>query len=177
MSVRFFKHLVFAVPLLALGCTESTTSEDVSEAREDVVEEQQDLDEARHEAMKPEIDDDEAEDVEEEAQDVAEAQAELNQTEREFAATQARDQFALQAEEVLAEANRHLETLETRHDDEEGAAADATQQQIDDLTTRRDRLDDAIDNLKGADLLKWSDHRDEVQAAMGEVQSKIDELR
>jgi hypothetical protein len=177
MSAKLFRNVLFACPLLALGCTESTTSKDVTEARENVVEEQQDVDEARHEAMKPEIDQDAAEDIQEEQQDVAEAQEELKQTEQEFAATQARDQFALEAQNVLNEANRQLEALETRHDSEQGAAADATQQQIDDLKTRRDRLDQAIDDMKGEDLLKWSDHRSNVQTAMNEVQAKLTETR
>jgi hypothetical protein len=168
---------VTVLPLMALGCTESTTSEDVSEARQEVQEQQEELADARHEAMKPTIDEDAAEDVQEEQQDVAEAEADLSQTQQGYAATQARDTFALEAQKLVDEANRQIEALETRADAEEGAAKDATQTLIDDLKARRDRLDQAIDDMNGADLLKWSDHRANVESAMKELTDKLNEVR
>jgi hypothetical protein len=172
------KRFAFAaIPLAAIGCTQATTSEDVSEARQDVAEEQQDVAEARHEAMKPTIDEDETADIQEEQQDVAEAQADLRETQSEFSATQARDAFAMEAQKALDEADRHIGALETRVDGEEGVARDATQTQIDDLKTRREKLADALDDMKGEDLMKWSNHRDHVQTAMTELNSKLRELR
>jgi hypothetical protein len=170
ITVKTMPRIVFAaLPLLVLGCTQRTTQEDVQAAREDVAEEQQDVDEARHEAMKPTIDADDAEDIQEEKQDVAEAQATLDRTENEAAATQARDAFALEAQKVLDSANRDIEALETRAGGEEGAVKEATERQIDDLKSKRDRLDQAIDDMNGADLLAWSNHRDSVQQAMQDV--------
>jgi chromosome segregation ATPase len=172
------RRLAFAaIPLAALGCTQSTTSEDVSEARKDVAEEQKDVAEARHEAMKPTIDENEAADIQEEQQDVAEAQADLREAQTEFSATQARDAFAMEAQKALDEADRQIEALETRADGEEGAAHDMTQTHLDDLKTRREKLADALDDMKGEDLLKWSDHRDHVQTAMAELNAKLGELR
>jgi hypothetical protein len=178
MSFHAGKRIAFcALPLLALGCTESTTTEDVSEARQDVAEEQQDLDEARHEAMKPTIDEgvdaDEADDIAEEQQDVNEARQDLAETERDFQATQARDQFALEAQTTLDEADRQIAALETQHDSEEGAAAEATQQKIDDLKSRRDRLSDAIDDMKGAELANWQTHKESVQMAEKELKDAL----
>jgi hypothetical protein len=173
-----FKRFAFAaIPLAALGCTQATTSEDVSEARQDVAEEQQDVAEARHEAMKPTIDADDAADIQEEQQDVAAAQADLRETQNEFSATQARDAFALDAQKTLDEADRQIEALDTRAEAEEGAARDLTQTHIDDLKTRREKLADAMDDMKGEDLMKWSDHRDHVQTAMTELNAKLAELR
>lgn len=193
-SFRTLKHVsIVALPLAALGCTESTTSEDVTEARQEVQEQESELADARHEAMKPTIDDgdavvvdangttvvdpDAADDIREEEQDVAEAQADLNQTQQEFAATQARDAFALEAQTLIDEANRQIDALETRHDNEEGAVAEATQAQIDDLQGRRDRLDQAIDDMNGAELMQWSEHKSHVQSAMSELQEKLNEIR
>jgi chromosome segregation ATPase len=185
MTVKFFKYVAFsALPVLALGCTQSTTSEDVSDARQDVIEEQQDVTEeqqdvaeARHEAMKPAIDSDdvadEQGDVQEEQQDVAAAEATLKETERDFNATQARDAFAMEAQGKLDEADRQLEALETRKDSEEDAAAEATQLEIDQLTTARDGLEAAIDDLKGADLQHWQDHKQHVQSATNELNAKL----
>jgi hypothetical protein len=185
MTVKFFKHVAFsAVPVLALGCTQSTTSEDVSDARQEVIEEQQDVAEeqedvadARHEAMKPTIDSDdvsaEQADVQEEQQDVAAAEAKLRETERDFNATQARDAFAMDAQAKLDEADRQLEALETRKDSETDAVAEATQIEIDQLTTARDGLKSAIDDLKGADLQHWQDHKQHVQTAMNDLIAKL----
>jgi hypothetical protein len=192
-SFRTLKHVsIAALPLAALGCTESTTSEDVTEARQEVQEQESDVADARHEAMKPTIDDDavvvdangntvvdadEAEDIREEEQDLAEARTDLNQTQQEFAATQARDAFALEAQKLVDEANRQIESLETRHDNEEGAVAEATQAQIDDLEGRRDRLDQAIDDMNGAELTQWSTHKSHVQSAINELQEKLNDIR
>lgn len=174
MSILFFKRVAFvALPIFALGCTESTTSEDVSEARQDVREEQQDVDELRHEAMKPEIDDDLAEDIQEEQQDVTEAQADLRETEQDFAATQARDSFINEAQASVDAANRRLEELETVKDGQDGAAAEATQRHIDDLEASRDRLEDAISDMKGADLQQWNTHKSAVETAHQEL---VDQL-
>jgi chromosome segregation ATPase len=172
------RRLAFAaIPLAAFGCTQSTTSEDVSEARQDVAEEQQDVAEARHEAMKPTIDEDEAADIQEEQQDVAEAQSDLREAQTEFSATQARDAFAIEAQKALDEADRQIEALETRADGEEGAARETTQTHIDDLKTRRTNLADALDDMKGEELMKWSNHREHLQTAMAELNAKLGELR
>lgn len=168
---------VAALPLAALGCTQRTTSEDVQAAREDVREEQKDVADARHEAMKPAIDEKDAAKIQKEEKDVADAQANLAQKEKEATATQARDAFALNAQKVLDDANRQIEALEARVGNEQGAAKEATQQQINDLKTRRDRLDQAVDDMNGADLLKWSDHRDNVQLAMKELTDKLTTTR
>jgi DNA repair exonuclease SbcCD ATPase subunit len=166
MSILFFKRVAFvALPVFALGCTESTTSEDVSEARQDVQEEQQDVDELRHETLKPEIDEDLAEDIQEEQQDVTEAQTDLRETEQDFAATQARDSFINEAQASVDAANRRLEELETMKDSQEDAAAETTQKQIDDLEAHRDRLEEAISDMKSADLQQWDTHKSAVETA------------
>ncbi len=187
MSVQTLTRMVLAaVPALALGCTQSTTPEDVSEARQDVIEEQQDVADARHEAMKPTLGDEtdaagvdagEAEDIREEQADVAEAQQDLAETQRDFQATQARDAFALEAQTALDNADREITALEARVANEEGAAAEAMQQQIDDLKSRRVGLAEALDDLKGEDLATWQNHKEHVQLAQRELNSALQQIR
>lgn len=162
---------------MALGCTQSTTPKDVADARQEVREQQQDVAEARHEAMKPALDADEAENIRDEQQDVAEAQQDLTATQRDFQATQARDAFAIETQKSIEEADRQIEALEARHSNEEGATADATKIQIDDLKSRRASLAEALDDLKGEDLAKWQDHKQSVQVAQNELNAKLREIR
>jgi hypothetical protein len=162
---------------VAWGCTQSTTPEDVAKARQDVREEQQDVAEARHEAMKPALDADEAENIQDEQQDVAEAKQDLAETQRDFQATQARDTFAVETQKSIDEADRQIKALEARHAKEEGATADATKLQIDDLKSRRASLAEALDDLKGEDLAKWQDHKESVQVAQKELNAKLREIR
>lgn len=175
MSVKSFRSLLLlaAMPLVAVGCTESTTSKDVADARQKVNEEQKDVDQARHEAMKPTIDESAAENIQKQERDVAEAKADLNETAQKHAATEARDAFALESQKVLDKADAEIKALKARIDSEEGVAKDATQQQIDDLQTRRDRLNDALTTVKKADLMQWSDHKAEVQTALAELTKKL----
>jgi hypothetical protein len=178
MSIKLFKGVAAcSLSLFALGCTESTTPEDVADARQEVSEQQQDVAEARHEAMKPALDADEAEDIQEEQQDVAEAKQDLAETQRDFQATQARDAFAVETQKTIEEADRQIEALEARHANEEGATADATKLQIDDLKSRRASLAEALDDLKGEDLAKWQDHKQSVQVAQNELNAKLREIR
>jgi hypothetical protein len=179
MSFRTLSHLLVAsLPVIAVGCTKETTSEDVAEARAVLREEQEDLDEARREAMKPVLEDEEAQEaIEEEQQDVDEAQGELNQTQRDFQANQARDAFALEVQKTLDEVDRQIAALETQKDSEEGAAADATQQQIDDLKERRDRVEEKLNEMKREELAQWETHKSDVQLAVNELKSKLDEIQ
>jgi chromosome segregation ATPase len=178
MRHQFFSRIALgAAAVLALGCTESTTQEDVADAQQDVAEEQQDVDEARHEAMRPTYDEDAAEDIQEEQQDVAEAQADLDQTQRDFQATQARDAFALEMQAKLDEADRQIEALEARADGEEDAVAEATQAQINELKAHRDQLAEALDNLKSEDLARWQEHKTVVETAANELNEELTTVR
>ncbi len=178
MSTKIFKHVALvALPVFALGCTESTTSEDVADAQQDVQEKQQDVEELRHEAMRPQIDEDLSEEIQEEQQDVAEAQANLRETEQEFAATQARDSFINEAQATVAAANRRIDELETTEDRQEGAAAEATQRRMDDLAAARDRLEDAISAMQSADLMQWQTYTSAVEKAHQDLVDRLNATR
>jgi hypothetical protein len=175
MSVNSIRNLLVLTAVLpfVVGCTESTTSKDVADARQKVADEQKDVEQTRREAMKPTIDEGAAQNIQKEERDVAAAKNELDETQRMHTATQARDAFALGAQKALDAADIQIKALKSRADSEEGAAKEATQQQIEDLQTRRDRLNDALGKLKKEDLMKWTDHRSEVQTAMAELTAKL----
>jgi chromosome segregation ATPase len=150
----------------------------VASAERKVDKEEKDLAEARHEAMKPTItDDDAARNVDKQAGDVAEARGELNQKEREYQATQARDALLADAQKVLDAADQHIDSLKSRAKSEEGATKDATQVQIDDLQTQRDHLSDAMSTLKKTELTKWNELKPQVEKAMKDLNAKLQSQR
>ena len=217
MSMKLLSPLFASLALIVAGCQESTTREDVADARADVLEEQQDvataqadanadvaaeqddLDAARREANKPVLDGDESaeaakdladekrdiaaaradanEEVLDEKRDVAEAAKDLQTTEAELQQTQARDAFAQQAEQQLALADKKIEELEAREDNADGAAEKAFQDQIAKIKAQRDPVDDAVDDMKSAEIMKWQDHQKNAQLAMSELNRMMQEVQ
>jgi DNA repair exonuclease SbcCD ATPase subunit len=164
-----------------------------TEAREDIAEEQQDVAETRREAMKPVLDDDAADDINAEQQDVAEAQEEgseaiaeeqqdvteaqqdLAKIEQERQATVARDAFAAQIDRHLKAADDKIEQLENTADTQDGAAQEATQQKIDELEAARDKVKEAVDDMRGEELTKWQEHQRHVNTALTELNAKMNQ--
>lgn len=169
--------------------------QDVAEAQRDanekVADAQHDLDEARHEAMKPVLNGDSTAEVadaqekvadakadanakiRDEQHDVDQAAAELRAKEAEFQATQARDRFAKQAEQQVTLADERIAQLEERHDAAEGDAATALETQINALKSQRDRVNDAINDLQGEELMKWQAHQRVVQQEISTLQQLL----
>lgn len=205
MTFRTLHHVAIAsLAFMAAGCQQSTTPDDVADARDDLREEQQDVAEVqregaadiadeqadvRHEAMKPALDDDvrdeqrdviaaeqdAKEEINEEQQDVRDAASELKQTEEELAATTARDAFVAETEVQLKTADDKIAAHKDQADNLEGAEKDALDAKIAKLQTERDALEDSLDSLKGADLLKWQDHQRDVQMHTTELNKMVQE--
>lgn len=162
-----------------------------ADAQADVAEEQQDVDAARREAMKPVLDENEnirdeqadvaeaqhdgADAVADEQQDVADAAADVRKKEAELAATRARDGFAADAEGKLAKADQTISTLKEKASNASGAEKTELDAKIDRLQEQRDRAEDAIDDLKSAELMKWDAHKPTVNSAMAELDKAIQE--
>jgi hypothetical protein len=185
-----------AAVLIVAGCSDATTREDVSDAREELREEQQDLAEERLEAQhevadareeaqkrtvaKPVVEDDAAEaqqdlaetrheaaeDVADEREDVQAAATDLRTEQQRLQATQARDAYVKEAETRLATIAKSIEQLETRADKAEGADKKALDLRIAALQTQHDRAEEALETLKSADLATWENHKEQVRAAM-----------
>lgn len=168
------------------------TAEVRQETAEDIAAAQRHEDAVRHEAMKPVTDDrlddvrdaeaataearrEGAEAIQEEQQDTAEAQAELRETEMKFKATQERDRFVADHQAKLDEAAARIEALETRASNEEGVTAEATNRQAAELQIAHDRAEEALENLKSAEVLHWTEHQDNTKQAFDSLQAKMDQ--
>jgi hypothetical protein len=192
MIRNVFAALVAGVALIASGCSDATTREDVSDAREELREEQADLAEAKDEAAddiaeakehtvgKPvteeeaaearqevaEARQDAAESISEEQQDVKEAAAELRTEEQRLKATQDRDAYVKEVEGELAKMEKSIEEMKEQASAAEGAAKDEINLKIDALQAQHDRTEEALDSLKSADLASWENHKEHVRTAM-----------
>jgi cation transport regulator ChaC len=165
MTIRTIYHVAFAsLALVAAGCQQSTTPDDVADAREELREQEQDVAEVeregaadiadeqadlRHETMKPALDEDARDEqrdvtaaqedanaaIKEEQQDVRDAARDLKQTEEELAATTARDAFAAETEAQLKAADDKIAAWKDEAGKLEGAEKDAVDAKIQKLQT------------------------------------------
>jgi DNA repair exonuclease SbcCD ATPase subunit len=188
--------MVAGAALITTGCSDTATQEDVADARQDVREEQADVREAQQDAQeniseaqqdaqehtvgKPITGDDAAEarsdvaegrqdaaeNIAEEQQDVAAAKADLKTEEQRLAATQARDAYVKDVEGKLTAMKTNIDNMKNQASNAEGADKDALNTKIDAMQAQYDRTEDALDDLKGADLASWENHKEHVRTAM-----------
>jgi colicin import membrane protein len=197
---------VAGLALLVVGCAESTTQKDMAEAQRDLREAQQDTREAQREAQenvaaaqrdahtvnRPVIDQDAvadarrdvdearregAENVAEQKRDEAEAAANLQKTQREFQATQARDAFVKDTEMKLADAERRIDQLEAQAAASEGATRDALNARVKALNTQHDAAEDALGEVKRADLDKWTIPQAKAHSALQDLMRDLNANR
>jgi hypothetical protein len=198
---KVFPAAVAGVALIATGCSDATTREDVSDARAEMREEQADVAQAKDEAAddiaaaradaqehtvgKPVTDDDAtearqdvteaqqeaAQNIADEKEDVQAAAAELKTEEQRLQATQARDAYVKEVEGKLAEIEKNIEAMEEEASKAEGADKDAINLKIEGLQAQHDRAEEALETLKDADLATWKNHQEHVRTAMQELQS------
>jgi len=201
-----FPALVGAA-LVASGCEESTTQDDVSDARQELREEQQEtaetiregreqVAEAQREAQpytvnKPVLEEDAIEaredvaearqganeDVRDQAQEQNAAAVELRTEEQKLAATKARDAYVNQAERALADAEVRIKQLEESASSAEGTAKDAIDRQLEALNGQHDRAEEAIAELKDAELASWQAHQENVRVAMQGLNTSLNQVR
>lgn len=100
--------------------------------------------------------------VEDAKRDAADAQSQLNHE-------QARDQFLIDCKASIDLANRAIEKLETKKNAADDAGKSAMDQQINTITAKRDALQTKINDIRSADVMKWSDHKAAAQKAMDEL--------
>jgi uncharacterized coiled-coil DUF342 family protein len=205
---RSFAVVLTGVALVFTGCADATTQDDVSDAREELREEQGDVAEAQDEAQqeiadaradaqehtvgKPITEDDAAEmredareanqevaearqdaaeAIAEEEADVAHAQAELKTEEQRLKATQERDAYVKEVEGQLDVMAKDIDGLEEQAANAEGADKDAINLQIENLNAQHDRVQEALSDLKSADLASWQNHRQHVRTAMQNLEN------
>jgi len=171
---------IFGVAALAglsllVGCNE-TTRKDVTSAQQKVENEKRKLDEAKREEArttnKPVVDQpdqrgaDRAHDkVIKQEQRVQDAKTEEARREQELNADQARDKFLIDCKASIDLANRSIEKLETKKNAADDEGKKAIDQQISDLKTKRDAVQKEINNVRGADKMRWADFQSTAQKA------------
>lgn len=166
------------------------TAQVEQEGREAINEEERETAETRHEVLKPNTEDireekretaearkDAAEAVNEEQKETAEAKQELNEKEAKLNAQKARDAYVAENQTLLKTAATRIEQLETVADDQEGAVKEATEKQIDELQAAHDKLEEAIDDMKSADPLKWQTEKADVEAARKALEQELEEAK
>jgi len=97
---------------------------------------------------------------------VAEAAKNLNDEQARLQATQARDAYVKDVESQLAALQTNIDQMQTQADDAADAEQEAINARIEALQAQHDRTEEALDNLKGADLATWETHKEEVRSAM-----------
>ena len=137
-----------------------TVNRPVMEANESVADANRNVAEARREA---------SQEVAAEQRDVREATTDLQKKQRELQSTQARDAFANDSQMKLDAAEKQIEQLESQARSAEGAAKDSLNDRIKALKTKHDAAEDALGELKRAELDKWSVHQSHVQTALQDL--------
>jgi chromosome segregation ATPase len=202
-----FPAILASAAFVTIGCAERTTRQDVADARDALEQAQEETAEAarqarqdvaeaerdaeRHTVNKPVLDDrtglaseniadaelaaDAA--VREELQEEREAAAELRITEQEHQATRARDAYVKEVEQKLAELNGQIHELQDRATDAEADAKDAINKQVASLENQHDQVEEALEDLKTADLAHWQVHQENVRLAIQDLTSSLDNVR
>jgi len=107
----------------------------------------------------------------------AAAAANLKTTEQQFQETQQRDAFVKEAEQKLADYDRRIDELKQQASTAEGANKDAINRQIDAVKGGRDRANNALSDLKKADLASWKNHQDHVRMAFQDLDKNVKNVR
>jgi hypothetical protein len=100
---------------------------------------------------------------------VREAKADAEQTEKRLAMEQSRDKFLIDCKSATDQANRAIEKLQTMKNDADEAEQKSLNDRTDVLKAKRDELQEHINSIRSADVMRWSDHKAMAQKAMDEL--------
>jgi len=107
--------------------------------------------------------------IEKQRERVADAKNEAADKEARLANEQGRDKFLIDCKAAIDLANRSIEKLQT----EKNAADEAGKKGLDDrisaIQRKRDALQAKINDIRGADVMRWSDHKAAAQQTMDEL--------
>jgi len=82
---------------------------------------------------------------------------------------QARDKFLIDCKASIDMANRAVEKLETKKNAADDAGKTSLDQQINTIKSKRDALQGKINDIRNADVMRWSDQKAAAQKAMDEL--------
>jgi chaperonin cofactor prefoldin len=92
-------------------------------------------------------------------------------------AKQARDAYVKQVEHQLANIELEINQLEERAANAEGDEKEELDQQIETLQAQHDRAEDALEELRNADIDDWKVHEQHVRMAMQDLDSGLNNIR
>ena len=203
ITTKLLGAVLAASGLFFLGCENYTTEDDVKQAREEVREEQQDVQEAKEDAAEnireeqkdvQEAAKEGSEAIREEQKDVQEAAKEGNEavreevkeaqeaageaakTEQQYESDQARKDFVIDREAKLQETEAQIDALEKKAADLQGAEKEAMDKHIAHVRTLQDRANDELSRMKSTtDVNEWKTIRGKCDAALDELRAALKE--
>ena len=106
--------------------------------------------------------------IDKQAKRVEDAKQDAASTEETLQHEQARDKFLIDCKASIDLANRAIEKLETKKNAADDAGKIELDQQIANIKTHRDEAQRHLNDIRKADVLRWTDHK---AAAMQSVES------
>jgi chaperonin cofactor prefoldin len=97
----------------------------------------------------------------------------LKTEEQRLQATQARDSYVKEVEAKLEAIEKDIDQMEQQASNAEGADKDSINTRIEALQAQHDRAQEALDDLKNADLASWENHKQHVSTAMQGLDSNL----
>jgi chromosome segregation ATPase len=82
---------------------------------------------------------------------------------------QNRDKFLIDCKAAIDMANRSIEKLETKKNAADDSGKGALDQQINAIKSKRDALQGKINDIRQAEVMRWSEHKAAAQKAMDEL--------
>ena len=106
-----------------------------------------------------------------------EAAEELRKTEHNFQETQAREAYVKDMRQKLEDLESRINELEEDASAAKGDERDALNERIEALENQHARAEEALDELKSAELTKWRGHQEKVRVAMDDLTSALNNIR
>jgi hypothetical protein len=104
---------------------------------------------------------------------IADAKREAADKEARLSHEQDRDKFLIDCKAAIDMAGRSIEKLETKKNAADDAGKSALDQQINMIKSKRDALQGKINDIRQAEVMKWSDHKAAAQKAMDELNREL----
>lgn len=104
---------------------------------------------------------------------VSEARKDLEQTKEKLSAQVQRDKFVADARLQIDAANRAIEKVEAKRPAADDQGKTALDTRIKEIKRRRDFLKEKIDAVEAADVLRWSEHQEDVKKAMQDLEVEV----
>jgi len=192
LAQAFVIGSLIASPLL-IGCGE-TTRNDVTAARNRANQEERRLEEMKHErnadtdrhvTNKPVVPDESnradrtpptSQEIERQRERTENAKQNAADKEARLKKEQDRDTFLVDCKSAIDQANRAVEKLETKKNAADEDGKKSIDQQVNDIKSKRDAVQGKINDIRAANVMDWSKHKDDAQKAMDELKSVTDKV-